>query len=325
MNNRPITVRLDNGNTAMPVPEYRKVERGKNSASSTHYTHRRNESNYSNLSITSSTTGQVIVGKCKMSDGLYSSIRTSNPWSDDDVFSTDPVHNGNVSQNSESPGKVKIETRPSIDVSFNFHQGSRSNLGNLSHTEPILHRPSYEGTGYGPFPLPGPKETNSSQHVQQTRIPSPIKIPPYSHDNGREYRPIVERSISLAETLPVGSEPAPVIRRKNLQERNSHRGHVQGFGPVQLAQEENTLGLRIVSKENIRAALADMSRETSTESLLDDKVGDSKSRKPSTGSVGDKHAFARIGGRGLNTGEYPNLQTFNTHMFPRKETQTLEK
>lgn len=95
--------------------------------------------------------------------------------------------------------------------------------------------------------------------------------------------------------------------------------------------------VRIVSKENIRAALGNISRDTSTESLRrlsriqeaneQAEQAEQQANQPSrTSLLSDgsifRYQFAGIGGRGLNTGEYIPAEVappgaYNTHMFPR--------
>jgi hypothetical protein len=282
--------------------------------------HRRNESNYSNVSTTVPPNGpDGTWQQRKSAERLYSLIRTSNPWNDDDVFGPEPTHNGKSSQISDRSGMMQIEVKPSpLDTPFSVNPKPRPDPSELNPSEPTTHRPSYEGTAFGSTPLPTLKEMKSTERVRQTRIPSPITIPPY--ETSRKYHPLVERAVSLAETSPVSSEPPPIVPLKDPKRWSSPHGHVQRSHSVQLAHEECSPGPRIVSKENIRAALGDLSRETSAESLREDDVRGGGIRKTSNGSVGDKHAFARMGGRGLNTGESLAFPTFNTHMFPRNQT-----
>jgi hypothetical protein len=175
--------------------------------------------------------------------------------------------------------------------------------------------PSYEGNSYGS--LPTLREMKSQEKVRSSRIPSPVEIPPSGITRG--YHPIVEKAVARAVTTPIATEPAPPIPVKSIRRYGSIHGHVRG-PPSEIssvASDSRTLGDRIISKENIRAVVGSLSRENSGESLKE---------KGSLGvSYTEAHAFARIGGRGMNTGELSQLSglpTFNTHMFPREGRQT---
>lgn len=243
---------------------------------------------------------------------MYSSIRSSNPWSDEgsDVFGPSPAGNGKKHTRSAT---VPVEPKPSpLEQPFGDHQRSISSESTRSGNGPRIRYPSYEGNGYGYEQMPTLREVNSTEKVRPTRIPSPIDIPP--NETTRKYHPIVERAIQRAESTPTTDELAPPVPTKNPQRCSSKRTNVVRH--AQFASEKTTgaLGPRIISKENIRTAL-DLSRENSEEYL--------KTEAPRRQiSVTDRNGFARIGGRGLNTGESPTLPTFNTHLFPREGRQT---
>lgn len=86
-------------------------------------------------------------------------------------------------------------------------------------------------------------------------------------------------------------------------------GNTRGYTGIAQSQQKIRFGpdrdlTRIVSKENIRAALGGHSRDNSEEGILP---------PPSKPMRSDQDAVTNSG--------LTVLQTFNTHMFPRKENR----
>lgn len=247
-------------------------------------------------------------------DGLYSSIRNSNPHIDilaqAGDTSSERKHKGYNSASTSRSTRIPVEAKPSPLEQFGEHHRVASYESNASATTAASrHRPSYEGTAYGSPSLPTLTEGKSFEKPKSTRIPSPIEIP--TNETTRKYYPVVDKITVRAEAIPFPAEPPPAIPSKNPKRYNSGQGHVQASHSAQLAAERVAgLGPRIISKENIRAAL-ELSSESSQESLTEGQASAVISPATRTG-------FAGIGGRGLNTGESPKVPTFNTHMFPRK-------
>ncbi|KAH7116222.1 hypothetical protein B0J11DRAFT_618575 [Dendryphion nanum] len=188
-------------------------------------------------------------------------------------------------------------------------------------------QPRYQASGFSSdISLPTVHEVPPIKRIQRSRIPSPVQAAP-TMEKSRKYHPIVEQEISRADNAPIVAGPAPSIPRKNPNRCYASHARDPGSRSNYLSAEEpgDHLPVRIISKQNIRAALGRISRETSAESLKqnadDDQVPEPTTSSPmSDGSL--YHAFAGIGGRGINTGEVAPTHVapkgaFNTHMFPR--------
>jgi hypothetical protein len=235
-------------------------------------------------------------------------IRSSNPFDEDPRLlyghPSDRIYTPSGAPERKATIPIEIKPSPLEQASTGYGQ-TTPKVPNTGAKVVIRRKPSYEGTAFGSSPLPILKEVNTSEKVRATRIPSPIEIPP--NESTRQYHPIIERAI----TTPLATEPPPSLPLKNPQRYNSVNGHVRSPIAARIAGENgHGLGARIISKENIRAAL-----ELDEDS--DDSVADSVAPQM---SPGDRVAFAFIGGRGMNTGESPKVQTFNRHMFPRPGT-----
>ncbi|KAF2651747.1 hypothetical protein K491DRAFT_760851 [Lophiostoma macrostomum CBS 122681] len=290
------------------------------------------KSDYSKLSSVKPSPRRRPSVKREGSDGVYSAIRSSNPFTEHEtqVLGAALRHHRQPSHGSDRSVMVPVEAKPSP-------------LKTLA-----ARYPSYEGNSYGS--LPTLREMKSQERVRGTRIPSPVEVPPAGNARGyhpvvekaasraetmplhtetvssipvglpsagdtRGYHPIVEKAVVRAETTPLPTEPAPPIPFKSPYRHGSIHSFARGpRSDISTASDCKTLNDRIISKENIRAVVGSLSRENSGESL--------KEKNTPGVSYTDAHAFARIGGRGMNTGEVPSLPTFNTHMFPRDGGQT---
>lgn len=193
-------------------------------------------------------------------------------------------------------------------------------------------------------------EQPTLQHVKSfektctaTRIPSPINIPPLPTETVREYHLVADQATETSPTslgLPA-SNGSPAIPPKNplrysdvKEKKRNNQTRSQFDEPIKpidiqasrLVAEEvqmtNSLRGRIISKENIRAAL-DIPEEEFAVAEGEHLIPSSPtlpSSPTSPVSAGFRQGFAGIGGRGLNTGESPKLQTFSSHMFPRSSS-----
>ncbi|KAF2273610.1 uncharacterized protein EI97DRAFT_461035 [Westerdykella ornata] len=223
------------------------------------------------------------------SNGISSAIRTPNPFTED-------------SENLRLEG---VAAKAKLNLPERVLPRQRTKPDDIQTGSPKskVRKPSYEGTGYGSPLLSTATEAKFSEKVKPSRIPSPIEIRPSESTGTRKYHPIMERVMELATTMPTTYESPPPVPSKNPERYMSVRS--QGR---QLAEyRTNNLGPRIVSKENIRAAL---------NLTMDDEPLDT-SYPSSPVSPTDRSIFPGVGGRNLKTGEAPKVQTFNTHMFPR--------
>jgi hypothetical protein len=183
--------------------------------------------------------------------------------------------------------------------------------------------PSYEGTGYRNeisvadlhFRSTDNAKTPNVDHITKvkanapSRIPTPTRIQPIPYSGQLKATAVSTRDGDIMprptaapwsgqEELPKaipwpGADDPPAIPAKNPN-RYRVRGQVTAN---QLMKEEHASVMRIVSKENIRAALGNTSPDASTEDL-------------NAGTVPPVP---------LRTKSPPVLQAYNTHMFPRKD------
>jgi hypothetical protein len=314
----------------------REAERRKKTSTSpqTYQIHQRDLSGYASLTRVPSTSGR---SRRESANALYNAIRTSNPF----LNQEDPrLKYGHPAERS-SPTSPKPPSRAAGDPTedpvtprgrfstidddvFGPTPGDRKQkqsppfygFANVSvsrgmasdQSVPLeFRKPSYEGTGYGPPPPSFPKfqETKSTSKSRPTLIPSPIEIP--VNPVSRKYHPVIERTVGPGEAVAETTGPAPPVPAKNPLRNKASHGHVRSTHSAAFASERSEHPVtRIISKENIRAALE-----------LNDSDDSLELPNTSPVSPGDRTAFAGIGGRGMNTGESPKMQTYNTHMFPR--------
>jgi hypothetical protein len=183
--------------------------------------------------------------------------------------------------------------------------------------------PSYEGTGYrneisvadlhfrstANAKTPNVDQITKVKANAPSRIPTPTRIQPIPYSGQLKATAVSTRDGDIMprptaapwpgqEELPraipwPGADDPPAIPAKNPN-RYRTRGYVTAN---QLMKEEHASVMRIVSKENIRAALGNTSPDASTEDLNAGIVPPVPSRTRSP----------------------PVLQAYNTHMFPRKD------
>ncbi|EUC50541.1 hypothetical protein COCMIDRAFT_32063 [Bipolaris oryzae ATCC 44560] len=207
-----------------------------------------------------------------------------------------------------------------------------------SHAE--LHIPSNNGSEWEKDPLLGNLEAarrNTGRALEPkrpakppTRLPGPIKPMPYtghlrvaSENNSRTILPKspggpdtgLPQPVAWPGTSPTNTSVLSCVNNENnfappVPTKSPMRGgNTRGYTGIPQSQQRIRFGpdrdlTRIVSKENIRAALGGHSRDNSEEGDL----------PPLSRPVcSNQDAVANSG--------VTVLQTFNTHMFPRKKTR----
>ena len=221
-----------------------------------------------------------------------------------------------------APSAIPKPLRKSIDRS-NETEPQLRRATDPSHT--AMPRPSYEGTGYEGTLHPrtvsiGGVSTNNNvvAHKPRNRLPAPIKVPPYEGQSriapNASYRKesVSKPATNVPKSVPwpgsEDSEPpfsdgedvcAPPIPAKSAARRASQKGRNSSQmlrqQQIQEAAESNEMP-RIVSMGNIRAALSNLTPQGSIEDLKAQASDETPLRVASP----------------------PRLETYNTHMFPRK-------
>ncbi|KAF2129322.1 hypothetical protein P153DRAFT_340064 [Dothidotthia symphoricarpi CBS 119687] len=243
---------------------------------------------------------------------VYTSIRNSNPF-------------------TENPPE-EVKTQCSTDDSLFSPMGPLSAIPRpLYKPEPIKPKksfhdsriPSYEGTGYvDEISLTNLHNSRMNTAHPLSRLPAPIAPIPYAGHlriaSTDTYRDVPPKSVARPSQPPPhpvawpGFEsqdnlapPPPPIPSKSPERWKSTGGHVAVPHSEQLLRENSHSILRIVSRENIRAALGGLSRESSEEDLA-----------PQNSCVGPERTMSPESKKRA-------LQTYNTHLFPRKEEQKV--
>lgn len=190
--------------------------------------------------------------------------------------------------------------------------------------------PSYEGTGYEREIILTnlhKREASSSSQLprnelvvpkRRTRLPAPIKVPPpyvsqprvaSGDHHGIDTRPEHAADIPVSvpwpgfgepDTPPSHTVPAPPIPAKSAaRSRRQHSASSEQatHQPTSQASSESHSMTRIVSKDNIRTALGALTPQSSLEDLRAQSARKTPNRVASP----------------------PRLETFNMHMFPRKD------
>lgn len=270
---------------------------------------------------------------------IYSSIRNSNPFNDEapetlPVLQTRGVTNASVETRDRQMAAVsRITPTPKVrGLSLADHSVPQQPVSSKKSYGDIR-MPSHEGNGYvdeistPAFHARG-RQTNlalesSLSSKLPTRLPGPVRYTGRlrvasrdSESNAQpELVPHLEASqqhlVSVTDdALPEANkkadteeiESSPIIPSKSPERRNSTRGYVDCARPTQqYANIEIRNISRIVSKENIRAALGSDSRESSAEELVPPL--------PPQYAAGSTMATSSKG---------PRLPTYNTHLFPRR-------
>ena len=221
-----------------------------------------------------------------------------------------------------APSAIPKPLRKSIDRS-NETEPQLRRATDPSHT--AMPRPSCEDTGYEGTLHPrtvsiGGVSTNNNvvAHKPRNRLPAPIKVPPYEGQSriapNASYRKesVSKPATNVPKSVPwpgsEDSEPpfsdgedvcAPPIPAKSAARRASQKGRNSSQmlrqQQIQEAAESNEMP-RIVSMGNIRAALSNLTPQGSIEDLKAQASDETPLRVASP----------------------PRLETYNTHMFPRK-------
>lgn len=270
---------------------------------------------------------------------VYASIRRSNPFID--AVSNVPVEDEACAETNapmySSMGHSSDIPHPLQDDSA---EPMPKETSPIQQNQPRSHArvPSYEGTEYGDeislTNLYASRRLTVHTAVPyrpskpSTRIPGPINPIPYaghlriaSNDSYHVSpskpvawsRSVLPKPVEKPDNWPPKATPWPGfesdedVASSALSESpggwNSAHGQASGIRLQQLRRKDSDTMKRIVSKDNIRAALAGISRENSTEDL-----------KPPV----PKLPYAT--GQTENMGIGVSLRTYNKHMFPRKET-----
>ena len=258
-------------------------------------------------------------GRKASEQSVYTSIRNSNPFIEDlpedwkaarlraatstSVFSP-------MGQLSAIPGPLRYEAerdQPAEAISVVHQKKSYADV----------RVPSYEGTGYADEISLTNLHTGRKHSVRTpepvrptkppTRLPLPIHPIPYAGT----LRAASKETNLNAPPRPIAwpgfesnDDFVPPIPSKSPARMHSTRGHVRGSGSWQLGRDNSHNLTRIVSKENIRAALGSISRESSAEELA-----------PPMPKLSQAEGLTRT----MSPGE-TKLNTYNTHLFPRKGT-----
>jgi hypothetical protein len=274
-------------------------------------------------------------------DDIHTSIHKPSPYSD---ISTQvvvaPIHQHAVSNNSVfSPmGAPSAVPRPLFNNESRIDEQSPIETGNYGQPLAARRLPSYEGTGYrDEIPLTDLQVVKTS-HADQTakvkskapsRLPTPIRVQsiPYTgplkavaSDTNHHITAPQPKAIPW----PGFSDPPPAVPAKNPNRWHSRHSHSHSHSHShvtanQLVREEQASVLRIVSEENIRAAIvredqASALRIVSKENIRAVLAGTSPAA--STETLGCEEPVPPAPSR-AKTPE--TLKTFNSHMFPRKE------
>ncbi|KAL6710350.1 hypothetical protein ACN47E_009296 [Coniothyrium glycines] len=193
--------------------------------------------------------------------------------------------------------------------------------------------PSYEGTGYRDeisatdlhiIRKDAAKQSGMNRpKTPKTRVPEPIQPVAYrGHlriaygDRERTMHPKAEEAHPTQLPWPGSSppkplawpgseldeQPKPLLPSKSPERRLGARGHNATIRAKQLACDEHHEISRIVSKDNIRAALGGVSCDSSVEDLMPPMPPTCHTDSPA---------------RSMSPGG-SKLSTFNTHLFPRK-------
>jgi hypothetical protein len=279
---------------------------------------------------------------------VYRSIRDSNPFDEGAL-------NGAVGETKRESIEYKQSGDPTLSPIGASSAISRPlKQGVIRHDEPLpgalLHKknsysevrqPSYEGNGYHEeisltnlhskkvCAVAGSGSSDKAPSKPRSRLPAPIKTPPpyvgqlciASNDT------YPNDALELKESVPWPDEPpprpvawpgfetspprpskavsdfAPPIPVKSPERWTSKRGQ-QSEQPLRDETVSHEM-MRIVSKENIRAALGNLTPESSIEDLR-------------AQAAHAKKAPTRVASP-------PRLETYNNHMFPRKDASSQGK
>ncbi|KAF2248877.1 hypothetical protein BU26DRAFT_594610 [Trematosphaeria pertusa] len=268
------------------------------------------------------------------SDGVYNSIRESNPFVEEKPKTLSTMLNNGEYDDSDIEEHLPMNQLSAIPppLALRGPEASNEELPPAGKGEDDGPRyPSYEGTGYEQDITPNfiaDKMHATLEHdgyqrdrtvPGPSRIPAPIQPVPYggnlrtASNQSRFPQPGPPQHVPWpgrdSPSPPPkgaprpGDDSPPPVPPKNPTRYNSKSDIAGAARSEQLHNEEplRPLGPRIVSKENIRAHLGGLSREASEEDL----------RK-----VHERERTARA----MTASPPTTLRTYNSHMFPRKGT-----
>ena len=276
---------------------------------------------------------------------LYTSIRKSNPFEEDALEDTTNVSQRQSTDSNGSVyspmGALSAIPRPLDNSRSKCDEPVSRGLSQSKNLSSSLRYPSYEGNGYHEEinfanlhtrNLSTGGQSMESDKVPprpRSRLPAPIKIPPRymgqlriaSNDTYRNDSPPKPGAVLWpgesppqpvawpgfeccpphpSKTASTFTIPIPVKSPERRMTKRSQRSE-------QLLREELVSHemSRIVSKERIRAALGDLSKESLSEDV-------------EAPAVRAEKAPPRVASP-------PRLETHNTHMFPKKDLRPNEK
>lgn len=240
----------------------------------------------------------------KVSDGVYSSIRNSNPFMED-LLAIQATPQPRIPSKVVSPmnGPPSAIPKPLFNTTMRqAHRPHYDDLSSIDNTsiasflgpDPKLARkPSYKGTGYGRSPESSFVSSRDSSfmlseipeiHTPQTYeyedgVPTPVPWPgftPALSPNPTVWpmqSPSIASPTSADWPIPSSSEPKqddqdkPPIPTRNPARATSIRSSASSLTLPAPPSLPRLLGPRIVSKENIRGHLSNISRDISEDSL----------------------------------------------------------
>ncbi|KAJ4309194.1 hypothetical protein N0V94_009040, partial [Neodidymelliopsis sp. IMI 364377] len=222
---------------------------------------------------------------------VYASIRESNPFSTEtpkglanaaERSSNQSIDSGSI----YSPMGVLSAIPSALHHNDTIHNDAAPN-GHLQpkNSPPEPRHPSYEGNGYQDeicladlhLTIAHATETDKVPSKQHSRLLAPIRIPPYnsqlrvaSNDTYRANSPPKPKALpwpgfedALPRSIERPFEDAPPIPAKGPERHATIHSHSHS----RTADFTSHDLPRIISKQNIRAALGNLSRETSIEEL----------------------------------------------------------
>lgn len=273
---------------------------------------------------------------------MYTSIRNSNPFLGGTPGGLEvmaQLQNAESDSSVYSPiGALSAIPQPPNDGRGNYDETVPNALLCADDLSSDIRHPSYEGNGYQEeiswTNLHARQVSASANSIgsdrtiskPRSRLPAPIKVPPpsvgqvrvASNDTYRSDSPPKPRAIPWPGESPpkpiawpgfedspppspkVASAVTPPIPARSPERWTTKRGGRSEQLHRQDADSHEMI--RIVSKENIRSALGGLSPESSLEDI-----------RMQTAAHGKK-APSRVASP-------PRLETYNTHLFPRKDAR----
>ncbi|KAH7395267.1 hypothetical protein DE146DRAFT_721670 [Phaeosphaeria sp. MPI-PUGE-AT-0046c] len=235
---------------------------------------------------------------------VYSSIRSSNPLAEDNFGGQVAPRAHAYFSGTRAPSRLSSDSE-GVDTHLAKSALIQQPTIHEKKSSYELRLPSYEGTEYHKEISLTDLHTQRMNSVRSpeikrtrtpaTRLPAPVIPVPYC---GPRTALADTPSKSITAWPGADSDDDESLPPQNLAKLPEHS--VRNPRSRQAAQEDNEHEVyRIVSRENIRGALGNLSRESSMESIVQPKSLDGPA--PETSPVKQQ------------------LQTYNTHLFPRKD------